>query len=541
MDSPPVFEKKEYSITLRENYPSNVAFLRVKAKSDDLNTDNEIFYQISRGPVGSNFMIEGSSGQISLRPGHTFDYEKKREYTFDVIAYYGQTVFTAATVINIKLIDLNDNPPSLRPFEVFLNYFEDKLPENPAFKIPAEDKDVSDVLTYQIVGGNGKDFVSLNRTTGNLTFNQNTVNLGSEVSIRVKVSDGLFEKESQGFITATAITSTMVNNTVRLVLRNMTQESFLNSRTINLFKEAFADAVGCSRRLVFIIGVENSRSFLVQDKTPRVQVSVAARATTGGPFLSPKRMKDSLYLKRAKFIRTLGKELLTFDDGDEFWCSQESCPNFNQCSMVVSYETKKSPQRQSTDTVIFWGITPNTKLSCKCPAGFRDLVESKRRHVCAARYSLCFSNPCGNNGVCISTDGDYTCRCKSGYTGKTCEISLKQENCPKESSNICKNKGLCAVDSATETLKCICPGKSVAMTPRCELTTRYFPARSYASFPGIYHLIYADKLFLTVCAYMFGTFYHQHMCQFLSYVTCFDFEVPVIIVSNCILYFHFCI
>ena len=486
MDSPPVFEKKVYNVTLKENFPSNLAFLRVKAKSADLNTDNEIFYQISRGPVGSNFMIEGSSGQISLRPGQTFDYEKKREYTFDVIAYYGQTVFTAATVIKIRLTDLNDNPPSLQPFEVFLNYFEDKLPENPVFKIPAEDKDVNDVLTYSIVGGEGKDFVSLDPKTGNLTFNQNTINLGSEVSIKVRVSDGLFQKESQGFITATAITSSMVKNTVRLILKNMTEESFLNSRTINLFKEAFADAIGCSRRLVFIIGVQKYGSFLLGDKTPKVQVSVAARASTGGRFYSPKRMKDNLYLKRRKFMKTLGKELLTFDDGDELWCSQESCLNFKRCSMNVTYETTKSPRRQSTDTVIFWGITPKTKLSCKCPAGFRDLVKNKRQYQCAATYSLCFSNPCGNNGACISTDGGYTCRCKSGYTGKSCEISLTQKSCPKDSSEICKNKGQCAVDSVTSALKCVCPGKNVDMTPKCELTTRYFPEASYASFPGRY-------------------------------------------------------
>ena len=484
MDSPPVFERKVYNVTLKENYQSNVAFLQVRAKSADLDTDREIFYQISRGSGGSDFLIDGSTGHISLMPGHSFDYEKKRGYTFDVIAYYGQTIFTASTVINIKLIDLNDNPPTLQPFEVFLNYFEDKLPENPVFKIPAEDRDVSDVLTYEIVGGKGKDFVSLNRKSGNLTFNENTINLGSEVSIKVKVSDGVFHKESQGFITATAITSDMVKNTVRIVLNNMTENSFLNSGNINLFKEAFADAVGCSRRLVFIIGVEKYQSFLLPDKAPKVQVSVAARASTGGRFLSPKRMKDNLYLKRAKFTKTLGRELLTFDDGDELWCSQESCPNFQHCSMLVSYETTKSPRRQSTDTVIFWGISPKTKLSCVCPAGFRDLIKNRRMLSCAATYDLCFSNPCGANGVCVSTDGDYTCKCTNDYTGKACEISLRRKTCPKDSSMICKNGGSCAVDGVNGALKCNCRGKNDAVTSRCELTTRFFPAGSYAAFAG---------------------------------------------------------
>eukprot|EP00795_Rhopilema_esculentum_P002013 gene2013-17573_t len=485
MDSPPVFKQKRYNITLKENYQSNVVFMRVTAKSADFNTDNEIFYQISRGSGGSDFFIEGSSGKISLRQGHTLDYEKQRQYVFDVIAYYGQTTFTDTTVVNVTLTDLNDNSPSLRPFEAFLNFFEDKFPKNPVFKIPAEDKDVNDILKYEIVGGEGKDFVTLDSKTGILTFNKNTENLGSEVRINVRVTDGVFEDVSHGFITATMISSDMVNNTIRIVLNNMTEDSFLNSKSINAFKDAFAAAVGCSRRLVFIVGVENYLLFLHEDQTPKVQISVAARASTGGSFLNPSRMKDSLYLNKGSFMETMGKTLVTFDDGDELWCGKESCPNYKQCSLTVSYKKEASTKPKTTETVIFWGIKPLTKHGCNCPLGYRYLVENGHKADCAASYSLCFSNPCGANGVCISTDGGFACKCKAGYTGKTCRISLKKKNCPRDTSEICKNEGSCTVDSALNELKCICKKKTDAHTPSCELTTRYFPDWSYASFQGI--------------------------------------------------------
>ena len=31
-------------------------------------------------------------------------------------------------------------------------------------------------------------------------------------------------------------------------------------------------------------------------------------------------------------------------------------------------------------------------------------------------------NPCLNNGVCSTTERDYTCQCKYGYGGENCEI-----------------------------------------------------------------------------------------------------------------------
>ena len=32
----------------------------------------------------------------------------------------------------------------------------------------------------------------------------------------------------------------------------------------------------------------------------------------------------------------------------------------------------------------------------------------------------CTSNPCANNGICIDGEGDYSCECQPGWTGKTC-------------------------------------------------------------------------------------------------------------------------
>ena len=191
-------------------------------------------------------------------------------------------------------------------------------------------------------------------------------------------------------------------------------------------------------------------------------------------------------------MKRMGKTLATFDNADEIWCSKETCLNYQQCEMHVLHEQVKSPHPQKTKTVFLLGMTPKMKHTCKCPAGFKDLVQHGRRRRCAASYNLCFSNPCGANGVCISTDRSFACKCKRGFVGRTCKISMQQPSCPPNSAVIC-NKGLCRVDGVHGGLTCQCPAKGKEYTPRCELTTRYFPAKAYTAFTGILFRVFYTR------------------------------------------------
>ena len=479
-DSPPVFQKRRYYRVIPENFPSRTPILTVKATSADLDSDKEIAYVIRRRTGGSEFRIDTSSGSISLAASLKFDYEKQKRYQFDVDAYYGPTGLMNSTVVVIQLTDVNDNAPTLQPFEIFLNFFEDKYPKDFAFQIPGEDRDANSTLTYEVLGGTGKTYVTVDPATGKLTFNPNIVNPRSELKVDIRVSDGKFEAISFGTITAATNTSDII----RIELYNMTNSTFLNSTVTRLFKDSFAAAVGCNRRLVFIVGVKTVVPHLESDKTPRAQISVAAKNRTGGQFLTPKYMKDRLYLNKEIFVKRMGKVLATFDDAEEIWCSKETCSDYQQCEMHVRYKQVKSPHPQRTKTVFLLGLKPQTTPTCKCPAGFKDLVQHGRKRPCAASYNLCFSNPCGANGVCISTDRSFACKCKNGYVGRTCKISMLQPSCPPNSAVIC-NKGLCRVDGVHGGLTCDCPVKGKEYTPRCELTTRYFPAKAYTAFTGI--------------------------------------------------------
>eukprot|EP00794_Sanderia_malayensis_P006157 gene6157-6864_t len=488
MDSPPVFDKSLYNVTLKENFQSGEKIIDVRATTADFHKNSEISYLINRGLEGSMFTIDGFTGEISLRQGRSLDYETKKEYRFGVTAYYGTTGFEATTTVVVKLEDLNDNVPTLEPFNIFINYFQDKFPKGAAVKIPAYDKDVNDVLSYEIRGGDGRKYVKLDPKTGNLTFMSNIENVGSEVRIDVRVSDGTFDNDGEGSITPTLVTNETINNLVRIVLNDMTVTSFLSSANIKLFRKAFADAVGCNKRLVFIVGVQVYTSHLATDNKPKVKISVTARKErTGGPFFTPKHMKDSLYLNKVRFTKTMGKEVVSFDDGDELWCGIESCDNYKNCRMKVTYIDKPGYAARPivTATTVFWGIEAKTTPSCVCPRGYRDRVVGRMISKCAVPFNLCYSNPCKSNGRCVSTGTGYACICKRGYAGKNCDIDMNQSTCPSNPAGVCLNSGVCAPDLVNDGLKCVCTASSSDHTSRCQLTTRSFSAGSYLSFTGL--------------------------------------------------------
>nr|XP_002124366.1 cadherin EGF LAG seven-pass G-type receptor 2 isoform X2 [Ciona intestinalis] len=62
----------------------------------------------------------------------------------------------------------------------------------------------------------------------------------------------------------------------------------------------------------------------------------------------------------------------------------------------------------------------------------------------------CRTHSCPRNSVCVSTWGDYECRCNTGYIGQHCTSVC--------SLNLCQNGGICRNNiSATYGYSCVCP------------------------------------------------------------------------------------
>ncbi|XP_044727917.1 sushi, von Willebrand factor type A, EGF and pentraxin domain-containing protein 1-like [Chrysoperla carnea] len=87
-------------------------------------------------------------------------------------------------------------------------------------------------------------------------------------------------------------------------------------------------------------------------------------------------------------------------------------------------------------------ILDGSNYFCKCPDNYFG-------SHCEIPFNSCTSNPCFNNGKCISNFeyGNYTCDCAEGYQGTTCEM----EHCVKK---FCRNGGTCIREDSQEF--CIC-------------------------------------------------------------------------------------
>ncbi len=57
--------------------------------------------------------------------------------------------------------------------------------------------------------------------------------------------------------------------------------------------------------------------------------------------------------------------------------------------------------------------------------GFSDLYPSEPG---CPREDVCFPNPCGNGGICVSSWSSYSCQCTSAYMGPNCTEGMVQFN-----------------------------------------------------------------------------------------------------------------
>lgn len=69
---------------------------------------------------------------------------------------------------------------------------------------------------------------------------------------------------------------------------------------------------------------------------------------------------------------------------------------------------------------------------------------------CETKINSCSSQPCLNNGICVSNGNSFSCTCKEGFTGRICEEI--EDRCERK----CYNNGRCVKNDDDEEV-CICP------------------------------------------------------------------------------------
>uniref|UniRef100_A0A8C8SG17 Cadherin EGF LAG seven-pass G-type receptor 1 n=1 Tax=Pelusios castaneus TaxID=367368 RepID=A0A8C8SG17_9SAUR len=465
-DNPPVFEQDEFDIFVEENSPIGSIVARISAVDPDEGTNAQIMYQIVEGNIPEVFQLDLLNGDLTALMD--LDYESRTEYVIVVQATSAPLVSRAT--VHIRLLDQNDNPPVLQDFQIlFNNYVTNKsnsFPSGVIGKIPAHDPDVSDSLAYTFVQGNELNLLLLDSATGELKLSRDLDNNRPlEALMKVSVSDGVHSVIAVCTLRVTIITDDMLTNSITVRLENMSQEKFL-SPLLSLFVEGVATVLSTTMDGIFVFNIQNDTD--VSSNILNVTFSALLPGGIQNKFFPSEDLQEQIYLNRTLLTMISMQRVLPFDDNI---CLREPCENYMKCVSVLKFDS--SAPFISSNTVLFRPIHPINGLRCRCPPGFTG-------DYCETEIDLCYSNPCGNNGLCRSREGGYTCECYEDYTGEYCEVSARSGRCVP---GVCKNGGTC-INLLIGGFKCECPPGEYER-PYCEMTTRSFPPQSFVTFKGL--------------------------------------------------------
>ncbi|XP_041663627.1 protocadherin-8 [Cheilinus undulatus] len=199
-DNAPLFTKSVYEVSVVENNPPGAYITTVEAKDADLGNNGKITYRLVDGvimgsPVNTFVSLNSVSGSIyALR---SFNYEVMKLLDIHVQASDGGSPQLQSTaVIRLKIVDQNDNQPSIIQPPLYKGSAEVFLPKDaPAgyvvtqIKATDADEGVNAQLSYKIVEGGHLGF-SVNKDTGKVHVSrQLTYDLTDNVKVTVAVSD----------------------------------------------------------------------------------------------------------------------------------------------------------------------------------------------------------------------------------------------------------------------------------------------------------------------------------------------------------------
>ncbi|XP_070695154.1 cadherin EGF LAG seven-pass G-type receptor 3 [Pempheris klunzingeri] len=463
-DNAPVFPADDFAVLVKENSAVGSVVAQITATDPDEGANAQIMYQIVEGNIPEIFQMDIFSGELTSLID--LDYEVRNEYVIVVQATSAPLVSRAT--VRIRLVDQNDNRPTLQDFQIIFNNFvsnrSNSFPSGVIGRVPAHDPDVSDRLYYTIDRGNELHLLLLNHTSGEIRLSRKLDNNRPLVApMLVTVTDGIHSISAQCILRVLIITEDMLGSSVTVRLQNMSQEHFLSPLLGN-----FLDGVSA----VLSVPVEDVFIFNIQpdlDAAPGGILNVSfSAALPGGLFFPSEALEEQLYLNRPRLTSLTQMEVLPFDDNV---CLREPCQNYMKCISVLRFNS--SAPFISSPSILFRPIHPIAGLRCRCPVGFTG-------DYCETEINLCYSNPCLNGGVCARREGGYTCICREDYTGDRCEFDRRQGRCVP---GVCRNGGTCRELSGGG-FRCECPAGGYER-PYCTVTARSFPPKSFVMFRGL--------------------------------------------------------
>ncbi|MEQ2188629.1 hypothetical protein GOODEAATRI_016967, partial [Goodea atripinnis] len=202
-DNAPVFQRRDYAVTVPEDVAMGTEVLRILATSADIGPNAEITYSIRSGNELGKFSIDRKLGSISV--ADDLDFEVCKDYYITVEAWdNGNPPLSTATMIVIELMDVNDNAPMFDQDIYNVLISEDASIGQTVTRVFAEDLDsqVNGRITYSILKGDRTNHFWIDPVTGLLKVNKR---LDREVVSRYTLSVQAFDSGSPAMSSTVAV------------------------------------------------------------------------------------------------------------------------------------------------------------------------------------------------------------------------------------------------------------------------------------------------------------------------------------------------
>uniref|UniRef100_A0A3B4YYD2 FAT atypical cadherin 3 n=1 Tax=Seriola lalandi dorsalis TaxID=1841481 RepID=A0A3B4YYD2_SERLL len=196
-DNAPVFQRRDYTVTVPEDVAMGTEVLRVLATSADIGPNADITYSIRSGNELRKFTIDRNLGSISV--ADDLDFEVCKDYYLTVEAWdSGNPPLSTATMVTIELMDVNDNAPAFSQDIYNVLISEDAfcfIPCVCVLQVLAEDLDsqVNGRITYSILKGDRTNHFWIDPVAGLLKVNKR---LDRELVSRYSLSVQAFDSGS---------------------------------------------------------------------------------------------------------------------------------------------------------------------------------------------------------------------------------------------------------------------------------------------------------------------------------------------------------
>uniref|UniRef100_A0A8B9CGN0 Cadherin related family member 2 n=1 Tax=Anser brachyrhynchus TaxID=132585 RepID=A0A8B9CGN0_9AVES len=159
-DNTPVFLEQSYEFSIFESSADSFVGSVVATDADKTEINFRISFRLQSGSGSSNFLIRSYklgpgnySGQLSLDPDTTMDYDTLQQKSFSLVVLAENTatdsIRDASVPVVVHILDVNDEPPSIVPASQNVTVSENGTQQGLVYTVGAADPDTNHSLVIE--------------------------------------------------------------------------------------------------------------------------------------------------------------------------------------------------------------------------------------------------------------------------------------------------------------------------------------------------------------------------------------------------------